>query len=154
MIPHQVPGLGLREVLVEDPVQPARFVDVSVDAVLDALRRVPDEVVGLALHGTQARVLEEEPVGHLVVFARALGEGDLVVWVVLLGEILQDATRLEQTDLLAVTEGVGQGGDTAVGVDLEKPAAIGGQFGRGLSKSGDPYSSFCVFLEISIFSTL
>jgi hypothetical protein len=88
---------------------------------------------------------------------RAFGEGDLVVWVVLRDEVLQDATGLKQTDLLAVAEGVRQGGDAAVGVDLEKPAATRGQFGRGLSKPGDPgdpYSSFCVFLEMSIFSTL
>lgn len=77
-----------------------------------------------------------------------------MVWVVLLGEVLQDATGLEQTDLLAVAEGVRQSGDATVGVDLEEPAAIGDQFGRGLSKSGDSYSSFCVFLEISIFSAL
>jgi hypothetical protein len=40
----------------------------------------------------------------------------------LLCQVLQDAAGLEQTDLLAVAESVGQSGDAAVGVDLEEPA--------------------------------
>ena len=44
--------------------------------------------------------------------------------VIAVDEVLQDGTALENTDGLAVGEGVGQGGDAAVGVDLEKPRLL------------------------------
>lgn len=123
MVTDNISGLGLSEMLVQDTVQAAGLIDVSVHTVLNVLRGIPREVVSLALHGTNAGVLEEQPVVHLVVFAGALGEGDLVVGVILLCQVLQNAAGLEQADLLAVTESVRQSGDAAVGVDLEEPAA-------------------------------
>lgn len=52
----------------------------------------------------------------------ALGKGDLVLGVVLVRQVLQDATRLEQADLLTIGELIGQSGDPAIGVDLKEPA--------------------------------
>lgn len=118
MVADNVSGLGLSEVLVQDTVQATALIDVSVHAILNALGSVPREVVSLALHGADAGVLEEEPVVHLVVFAGTPGERDLVLGIILFDQILQDATRLEKADLLAVAESVGQGGNAAVGVDL------------------------------------
>ena len=95
MVTDQISRLRPREMLIEDAVQTARLVHVSIHAVLDALGGVAGEMVRLALHGTDACVLEEEPVVRLVVLAGALGIGDLVVWVVLLGQVLQDAAGFE-----------------------------------------------------------
>jgi hypothetical protein len=67
---------------------------------------VADEVIRLALHGSDAGILEVQPADGLVVFAGALGVGDLVVLVVLLGQVGEDAAGLEEPDLLAVCEGV------------------------------------------------
>jgi hypothetical protein len=44
-----------------------------------------------------------------------------VVGIVALDEVLHDGARLEQVDGLAVGEGVGQGGNAAIGVDGEEP---------------------------------
>lgn len=95
------------QVLVQDAVQAARLVLVPLDAVVDFLGRVPVEVVGLALHGADAGVQEEEPVGHFVGFARAFGVGDFVVEVVLLDEVLHDGAGFEEADGAAIGEGVG-----------------------------------------------
>lgn len=107
MVADKIPGLGLSEMLVQDTVQTAGLVDVPVHTVLNALRGIPREVVSLALHGANASILEEQPVVHLVVFAGALGVGDLVVGIILFGQVLQDAARLEQADLLSVAKSVG-----------------------------------------------
>lgn len=48
------------KVFVEYAVETARLVDVSIDAVLYTLGCVPVEMVGLALHGANARIEEEE----------------------------------------------------------------------------------------------
>lgn len=122
VVADQVPGLGVGEVLVQDAVEASRLVDVAIDAVLDALGRVAVEVVRLALHGAHARVLEEQPVDHLVVLARAGRVRDLVVLVVLVDQVLQDASRLEDADLLAVCERVRNRGDASVGVDFKEPS--------------------------------
>ena len=122
MVADEVSRPGVCEVLVENPIQPTGLIRVAVHAILDALGRVSNKVISLALHGTQARILEEEPVVGLVVLAGALGIGNLMLRVILLGQVLQDATRLEETDRLAIAEGVGQCGDATVGVDLEEPA--------------------------------
>lgn len=131
MVANQVSRLGLSKVLVKNAVQSAGLIHIAVDAVLDFLWGIAGEVVCLALHGANTCVLEEEPVGHLVVLTCALGERNLVVGVVLLHQILQDAARLEQADLLAVGELVCQSWDTAIGVDLEEPAVDGSAIGLG-----------------------
>lgn len=69
------------------------------------------------------------PVVHLVELSRARRETDLVVFVVLGYEILHDGARLEEVDRLAIGEGVCQRGDSAVGVDVEKPLFFLGVLG-------------------------
>lgn len=85
-------------------------------------------MVSLPLHGPHARVLEEEPVVDFVGFAGSAWVRDLVVLVVLLGEVLEDAAGFEEADLSAVCEGVGYGGDAAVGVYFEEPGLLLGAF--------------------------
>ena len=92
---------------VQHAVQAARLVLVAVDAVVDFLGGVPVEVVGLALHGAEAGVEEEEPVVDLVGFAGAGGVADQVFAVVLLDEVLHYGAGFEEVDGAAVGEGVG-----------------------------------------------
>lgn len=106
MVTDQESALRGLQMRVQHPVQPARLVGVPRHAVLDALRRVPREVVRLALHGADAGVLEVQPADHLVVLAGVGREGDLVLCVVLLGEVGEDAAGFEEADLLPVGEGV------------------------------------------------
>lgn len=78
-------------------------------------------MVRLALHGTDARVQEEEPVVDFIGLARAGRVADFVVEaVVLLDEVLHDGAGFEEADGAAVGEGVGEGGYAAVGVDGEE----------------------------------
>jgi len=44
-----------------------------------------------------------------------------MIGIVLLNQVLKDTSTLEQADQFAIGEGVREGGDTAVGVDLEEP---------------------------------
>jgi hypothetical protein len=108
--------------LIKNAVQATGLIDVAIHTILDALGRVSHKVISLSLHGTHACILEEEPVVGLVVFAGALGIRDLVLGVITLGQVLKDTARLEQTDCLSVSEGIGQCGDATVGIDLEEPA--------------------------------
>lgn len=62
-------------------------------------------MVRLALHRAHTGVLVEEPVVDLVVFRCTARIGDLVVVVVLLDEVLEDAAGFKEVDLLAI-EGV------------------------------------------------
>ena len=107
--------------LVEHAVQAPGLVLVPGDAVRDLLGCVAEEVVRLTLHGPDAGVLEEEPIVYFIALARAGWVADFVVdAVVLLNEILQDRAGFEEADHLAIGKGVGEGGDTAVGVDGEE----------------------------------
>lgn len=47
-----------------------------------------------------------------------------MVLVVLVGEVLEDGARFEETDLLAIGVGVCYGGDTSVWVDFEEPGLL------------------------------
>jgi len=114
-------GFRELEMLVQHTVQTPRLIDITIDAVLDLLRCVPHKMVGLALHRPQTTVLEEQPVVDLVVLAATLGVADLVVLVVLLGQVLQHTAALEYPNLLPVAEGVGHCWDATVRVDLEEP---------------------------------
>ena len=66
-------------------------------------------------------MLEKHPVVTLVILPTALCETDLVVLIVLLSQIHQYTPALEQTNCLSIVEGVREGGDAAVWVDLEEP---------------------------------
>lgn len=103
----QIAGRALGQVFVQDAVEAARLVLVSLHAVVDSLRGVAVEVVGLALHGAHAGVEKEEPVVDFVGLAGAFGVGDVVVRVVLLDEVLHDGAGFEEADGAAVGEGVG-----------------------------------------------
>lgn len=46
---------------------------------------------------------------------------DLVFGVIAFDKILHDAAALKEVDRLAIGEGVGDGGDAAVGVDGQEP---------------------------------
>ena len=66
-------------------------------------------------------VLEEEPVVALIVISAALGKRELVLRVVTLSQILQDAASLKDPDRLAVVESVHDGRNAPIGVDLKIP---------------------------------
>ena len=68
-VAYQVAGRRGREMFVEHAVQAAGFVLVARDAVVDFLGCVAEEMVRLALHGSDAGVQEEEPVVDLVALA-------------------------------------------------------------------------------------
>lgn len=124
---------------VQHAVETARLVLVAVDAVGDFLGGVAVEMVGLALHGSDAGVQEEQPVVDFVALARAMGIADEVLGVVLLDEILHYAPRFEQSDCLPVVECIGQSGDPSVGVDGEEPGFFLGIVGdvNGVRFVGD-----------------
>jgi len=84
-------------VFVKNSVEPPRLIEVSVDTMLYFLWRISIEVVGLTLHWTEARVREEDPLVHFVLFSGAVRVRDLVPSVVLLGEVLEDAAGFERT---------------------------------------------------------
>lgn len=86
-------------------------------------------MVGLALHGSDAGVKEEQPIVDFVALAGALGIADEVLGVVLLDEVLHYAPRLEQSDYLAIVKCIGQSGDASVRVDGEEPGFFLGVFG-------------------------
>lgn len=85
-------------------------------------------------------------------FAGALGEGNLVLGVILVRQVLQNTTRLKQPDLLTIGELIGQSGNPAIGVDLKEPAAYR-LVADEITLHGDTYSSFCSLVLISIFFT-
>lgn len=129
-VADQVAGRRGREVFVQHAVQAPGFVLVARDAVVDSLGCVAEEMVRLALHGSDARVQEEEPVVDFVGLARAGWVADFVVdAVVLLDEVLHDGAGFEEADRLAVREGVGEGGNAAVGVDGEEEGLFLGVLG-------------------------
>lgn len=81
--------------LVKDIIEPSTLVHVPIDAVLDLLWRKSIEVIGLALHWAQSRILEEDPAVHFVLLSGAVGIRDLMVFIVLLRKVLEDAARFE-----------------------------------------------------------
>ena len=65
LVSHQPIRPGILEMLVKHAVQPPRFILVAIDPVLYLLRRIASEMVCLSLHGSNARIQEEEPGCHL-----------------------------------------------------------------------------------------
>lgn len=61
---------------------------------------------------------------HLNVLARSCWEADLVVAVVSLDQVLHNGPRFEDTDGLAIGEGVGQSWNSAIWVDWQCSVAI------------------------------
>jgi len=116
----QVGGFDRGEVVLEDGVGPADFVLRACAGVGDFFRGVAEVVVCLALCWALGGGLEEEPVlpcqsvhflsrffrwranRHLYPLPASFGIADLVLGVVRLDEILQDAAAFEEADLFAV----------------------------------------------------
>lgn len=67
------------------------------------------------------------PVVRLIILPRAPRIRALVLGVVTVNKVLHDGTTLEQVDRLAVREGVRQGRNTSIGVDLEEPGLLSSQ---------------------------
>uniref|UniRef100_A0A7S3JP59 Uncharacterized protein n=1 Tax=Aureoumbra lagunensis TaxID=44058 RepID=A0A7S3JP59_9STRA len=105
---------------VESAVQTTCLVGVAINTVLNLLRSVALEVVGLSLHRTKTTHLPHKPARHLPMLSRALREGELVILVIAINEVLQHSAALKNTDLLAI-ECVGKSRDATVGVYLEEP---------------------------------
>lgn len=87
-----------------------------------SLAQVPrKEQHTLALHGTHASILEEQPVVRFVVLAGSMRIRDLVFSIVAFDKVLHDGTGFEEADTIAIAEGIGQGGNAAIGVDGKEP---------------------------------
>ena len=121
LLAHKIIRPGVLQMLLEHAVEASCFVDVALHPVLDLLRRIAHEVVRLPLHRADAAVLEEEPVVDFVVLLRAARVAEFALRVVFFGQVLKDGARFEEADGAAAVEGVGQGGDAAIGVDFEVP---------------------------------
>ena len=61
------------------------------------------------------------PVVDFIELSCATWVGDFVVLVILIYEVLLNASRLKQINRLAIGESVRQSWDTAIGVDLQEP---------------------------------
>jgi hypothetical protein len=116
MIAHQKARAGILKMLFQEFVQSASLNEVSV------------EVVGLTLHRTEPGILEDDPIADFVLLSGAMRVGDLLILVVLFGEILEDAAGLEEGYLLSVAEGICDGWNASIVFDLEEPGLLLGVF--------------------------
>ena len=122
-----------RQSIVQHAVQPLRLRLVSIDRVRDFLRRVPAEMVRLALHGPDAALEPYQPRQHFPVFGRVVGEGNCVRGIVFLAEIelhrgaFEHARRWRRGG-----RSIHEGRDTAVGWIvsrmLEQVSTLSGYF--------------------------
>lgn len=76
------------------------------------------------MHRSNTSILEEQPVVHVVPLAATLGVRDLVISIVTLDQVLHNASGFEQVDRLAIRKLVGEGWNTAIGVDSEEPILL------------------------------
>lgn len=58
---------------------------------------------------------------HLNVLTAISRKAYLVVLVIALDQVLHNASRFEDTDCFAVGESIGDGGNAAIGIDLQEP---------------------------------
>jgi hypothetical protein len=65
---------------------------------------------------------------HLIPLPRSPRETDLVLRVIAINQVLHDASRLEEIDRVAIGEGVGQGGNAAIGINRTEPGLFLGVF--------------------------
>lgn len=66
-------------------------------------------------------MLEKHPIVTLIILPAPLWETYLMLPIILLSQIYQYTSALEQTNRLPVFEGVREGGDAAVRIDFEEP---------------------------------
>jgi hypothetical protein len=78
----------------------------------------------LALHRSDAGVHEEQPIVYFIPLSRAPGKADLVFRVIPIYQVLHNASRLEEINGLAISESVGQGGNSTIGVDGAEPRLL------------------------------
>lgn len=64
------------------------------------------------------------PAVRLVILTRTRGIRDLVISIIAVDEVLHDGAALEQADRAAISEGIRQGRDTPVGVDIQEPLLL------------------------------
>ena len=115
---------------IEHPIQASCLILITIYTIRDLLRCVAEEVIRLTLHGPNTGILKQEPIVHLVALARAGRVADFVLDVViLLDEVLHYGAGFEEADCAAIGEGVGEGGDAAVGVDTEEEGLFLGVLG-------------------------
>lgn len=76
----------------------------------------------LAVVRALAGGLEEEPLAQMP-FVGLVGRAELVVLIVLVNDVLDNGARLPEDKVVVV--GVLDGGDAAVGVDLDELGALG-----------------------------
>lgn len=140
LVTHKVLGASVLEVFVQYAIQPPGLVLVTADAVGDLLWCVSEEMVCLSLHRSNPGIQKEEPVVDLVAFTGAFGIGDLMFRVVLLNQVLHDATGLKKTNCSAVGERICQSRDSSIGIDLEEPWFLLRVFGDvdRMGPIGDP----------------
>ena len=60
-------------------------------------------------------------IGHLIKLPRAPRVTNLIILIILIDQVLLNASALKQPYLLPVTESISESGDSAVGVNLEEP---------------------------------
>ena len=81
-------------------------------------------MIRLSLHRSHAAIHEEEPVVHFEELAATGWEADLVVRIIPVDEVLHYRAALEQSDELTILELVGQGWNSTIWIDLEKPRLL------------------------------
>ena len=118
LVADQIFLVTICQVGVENPIQTSRLIDVAIFRVGARLSGVASEMVCLALHRANAGIHEKEPVGDLNGFSAAGWEADFVILVISLDQVLHDAAAFENADFFAVGEGVGDGGDSAIRINL------------------------------------
>ena len=69
------------------------------------------------------------PTVHLIVLSCASWVGDLVVLVILIDQVLLDASRLKQIDGLTICESVRQSWNPSIGIDFQEPWLLLGVLG-------------------------
>jgi hypothetical protein len=107
-VSHDVVRLCLFQVALENQKEADGLVLVALDAVGDLFGCIVRKVDGLFMVGPEFGSDEEEPVVHIGCLCCTLGEGDFVVFVVMVNQILHDRASFCQADLLAGRVGINQ----------------------------------------------
>jgi hypothetical protein len=143
LITNQIPRGRFLKLPIQDTIQPPRLVHIPLDTILDMLWCISAKMVCLTLHAifhqllfsfhdpqskrsrrnsrTNPRIQKEQPIGHLIKLPRAPRVTNLIILIILINQILLNASALKQPYLLPITESISESGDSAVGVNLEEP---------------------------------
>lgn len=78
-------------------------------------------MVGLSLHRSHPGIHNGQPIVDLIMLLRALREANLMILlIVLLDQILHDASQLEEPNRLTICESVRESGDAAIRIDCKE----------------------------------